>query len=82
MPVVTVAIYTADLQNRFANHINPGGNLQPLGQAVRNRLNAQFPAVQVQNVAAEYSGGQGNAIKFTITSVGDLHGEQVKTALR
>jgi hypothetical protein len=82
MGVVTVAIFTADLQNRFANQINPGGNLQPLGQAVRNRLNAQFPAVQVQNVAAEFFAGQGNTVKFTITSVGNLNGEQVKDALR
>jgi hypothetical protein len=89
MPVITVTMSTADLRNRFSPQLGNAANLQPLQLAVTNRLNNQHMGVNVNNVTAEFFGseltpgsGQGSAIKFTITSTGDLTGEQVKAALR
>ena len=85
---VTVALWTTELQNRFGPHLGNPANLQPLETAVRNRLNAQYPAVQVQSVTAEMpepgpADRQGMLVTFTITYLaGNLNGEQVKAALR
>jgi hypothetical protein len=85
---VTVTIRKAELHNRFDAQLGDLANLQPLEQSVRNRLNAQFPAVQVQSVTAEMPepdkppGGQGMLVIFTITYLeGNLIGWQVKDAL-
>ena len=84
---VTVTIRKAELHNRFDAQLGDPANLQPLEQAVRNRLNAQFPAVQVQSVTAEMpepgpADRQGMLVTFTITYLAaKLNGQQVKDAL-
>ena len=86
---VTVTIRKAELHNRFDGQLGDPEDLQPLDQAVRNRLNAQFPAVQVQSVTAEMpepdkppAGRQGMLVTFTITYLAaNLNGQQVKDAL-
>ena len=35
-----VSLATSDLANNFSHHINPGGNLRPLENAVMAALNA------------------------------------------
>lgn len=76
-----VSLATSDLANNFSHHINPGGNLRPLENAVMAALNAAPHNMGVTAVSAQVAAG-GSAVKFTITSPGGVDPSTVKAALR